>query len=261
MCAFAILFSAAAAAPAPQPDAGKESPSTKEARPRWADLTQAQKQALLPLERDWPHFDLQRKQKWVQFAARFPTMSADEQARIHLRMVEWAKLSPQERGQARLNFQQAKQIPAEARQSHWDAYQALTAEERNQLALKASAPPAKSVASAARAAAQSGSAAYQAGGLGAPQIKTNRISPPVVGSPKPVTPIVVQAQPGVSTTLMTRAPSPPAHQQPGQLKIAASPDLVNPATLLPQRPPQSVAVPAPPASAAQSGPDESPANP
>ena len=261
LCAFATFAGTANAQRASQANSGREAPSAKEPSPRWAELTAAQKEALRPLERDWPHFDTQRKQKWVQFAARFGTMSADEKTRIQLRMAEWAQLSPEERGQARLNFQQAKQIPAEARQSHWDAYQTLTAEERKKLALKASAPQAKSAASAARAVAHSGSSAIQAAGLGAPQVKTNRISPLAGGSPRPVTPIVVQAQPGVSTTLMTRTPSPPAHQQAGQLKIAASPDLVNPATLLPQRAPQSAATQALPASAVVPTSDDPPSTP
>ena len=57
---------------------------------------------------------------------------------------------------------------------------------------------------------------------------------------KPVAPTIVQAKPGATTTLMTRQAKPPAHQQPGQPKIAAKPDQVNRQTLLPQRGPQAV---------------------
>jgi hypothetical protein len=77
-------------------------------------------------------------------------------------------------------------------------------------------------------------------------------SPPVVV--KPVAPTVVQAKPGATTTLMTRAPSPPPHQKPGQPKIEAQPDQVDRTTLLPQRGPQGSGARAPvPASAASKG--------
>jgi hypothetical protein len=58
---------------------------------------------------------------------------------------------------------------------------------------------------------------------------------------KPVAPTIVQAKPGATTTLMTRRAEPPAHQKPGQPKIAAKPDQVNSQTLLPQRGPQATA--------------------
>jgi hypothetical protein len=50
-----------------------------------------------------------------------------------------------------------------------------------------------------------------------------------------VAPGTVQANAGASTRPITQRPTPPAHQQPGQAKIAASPDQVDSATLLPQR--------------------------
>jgi hypothetical protein len=52
----------------------------------------------------------------------------------------------------------------------------------------------------------------------------------------------VQAGPGATTTLVTRRPTPPAHQQTGLPKIAATPEFVNKSTLLPQRGPQGAAV-------------------
>jgi hypothetical protein len=53
---------------------------------------------------------------------------------------------------------------------------------------------------------------------------------------------VIQAAPGATTTLVTRRPTPPAHQQAGLPKIAATPEFVNKSTLLPQRGPQGAAV-------------------
>ena len=45
----------------------------------WEALTPAQRQALAPLQRDWPSLDASRQSKWLEVAARFPRMSADEQ--------------------------------------------------------------------------------------------------------------------------------------------------------------------------------------
>ena len=49
-------------------------------------------------------------------------------------MREWAALSSQQRAQARLNFADAKQLPQDERRTKWEAYQALSAEEKQKLA-------------------------------------------------------------------------------------------------------------------------------
>ncbi|MEO8836960.1 MAG: hypothetical protein ABI364_09500, partial [Caldimonas sp.] len=51
-----------------------------------------------------------------------------------------------------------------------------------------------------------------------------------------------QARPGATTTLITRRPAPPPHQQTGMPKIATTPEFVNRSTLLPRRGPQAAAV-------------------
>jgi len=99
---------------------------------RWRDLRPAQQAALKPLEREWAGIDAPRKQKWVEMSARFQSLSPAEQARVQERMAEWARLTPLERGQARLNFQEAKQLPPEDRQARWNAYQSLTPEQREE---------------------------------------------------------------------------------------------------------------------------------
>jgi len=67
-------------------------------------------------------------------------------------------------------------------------------------------------------------------------------------SPKPVAPTMVQVQPGATTSLISRRPSPPAHQQPGLPKIAATTEFVDKRTLLPKRGPQAAATRSVPAS-------------
>lgn len=195
-------------------------------RPTWASLTPTQKQALAPLQQDWPSIELQRKNKWLELAARFPKMPADERLRIQERMAEWARLSPNQRAQTRLQFQEAQQIPSEERQTKWEAYQALPPDERTKLAQSAK-PPAKAPSTALPA-----SAGTPASKRTAPQAQT-------VTSLRPVSPTVVQAKPGATTTSMTTRATPPPHHEPGMPKIAARPGSVDPATLLPQRGPQA----------------------
>jgi hypothetical protein len=66
---------------------------------------------------------------------------------------------------------------------------------------------------------------------------------------KPVAPTVVQAKPGATTTLMSKPANPPAHQQPGLPKVAATPGFVDRTTLLPQKGAQAAGTRAPAASA------------
>jgi hypothetical protein len=202
---------------------------------RWNDLKPAQRAALNPLERDWSGIDATRKQKWVEISGRYQKMSPDEQARIQARMNEWTKLSPQERGAARMNFQEAKQLPPQDRQARWDAYQALPPEKRRELAERAQ-PPAD-VRKNGAAVARNGDAKP---GRDAPQAKSNIVpNPAYAAPPKPVAPTVLRAGPGATTTLISKRPAPPSHQQTGLPKIAATPEFVNKSTLLPQRGPQA----------------------
>lgn len=205
---------------------------------RWSELKPAQRAALKPLEHDWSGIDAARKQKWIEMSGRFQKMSPDEQARLQARMNEWTKLSPQQRGTARLNFQEAKQLPAQDRQARWDAYQALPPEKRLELAERAK-PPTDAARKNAAAVPHNGDTKP---GRDAPQAKSNIVpNPAFAAPPKPVAPTVLRAGPGATTTLISKRPAPPSHQQTGLPKIAATPEFVNKSTLLPQRGPQAAA--------------------
>ena len=52
------------------------------------------------------------------------------------------RLSPTERAQARLQFQEAQHISPQERQAKWEAYQALSPETKSKLAASAAKPPA-----------------------------------------------------------------------------------------------------------------------
>jgi hypothetical protein len=230
VCVVTLSWAASTSAQGPGPAAsGSPTRALPAAKPtpeqgvRWRDLKPGQQAVLKPLEREWPTIDSRRKEKWIELSVGFAKRPPDEQARIQARMSEWARLTPQERGQARLNFQEAKELPAIDRKARWDAYQALSPEQKQQLAERATPP---------KPAAPHGDA----------QAKSNIVpNPAFAAPPKVVAPTVVQARPGATTTLITKRPTPPSHQQTGLPKIAATPEFVDKATLLPQRGPQGAA--------------------
>lgn len=214
-----------------------------EAPPRWAALGAAQQQALAPLQQHWAGIDADRKQKWLQVADRFARLSAPERERLHERMADWARMSPEQRARARLQFQETRRLPAEERQARWEAYQALSEDERR--ALAARREPAERPAA-------------PAAGTGS---KRNIVQPVATPPRKVVSPTLVQARPGATTSPVTQRAAPPAHHQAGLPKVAATPGFVDRATLLPKRGPQGAAVesrPAPSASSPDTAPAQSP---
>ena len=226
--------------------------------PAWRTLTTRQRQNLAPLERDWPGLSATSKAKWLEVSQRLPTMPADEQQRVQARMAEWARLTPAERGQARLSFQEKKALTPEQKQQRWEAYQALPDDHRRALAAKAQVVDDRKRNTTA---ASAPAAATAASSLGETQAK--RSAAPTTASPRtlarPVAPLMVQAKPGATTTLITNAAEPPAHQLPGQPKIAAKPGQVDNKTLLPKSGPQASASAAPTTSAGSAG-SANPAN-
>jgi len=110
-------------------------------RPMWVDLTHAQQEALEPLAARWDTLGEAHKRKWIALSHNFRSLSAEEQEKLHSRMAEWVGLTVQERVQARLNFAQTKKLPPEEKRAQWEAYQALTDEERKELAIQAPVHP------------------------------------------------------------------------------------------------------------------------
>jgi Protein of unknown function (DUF3106) len=228
--------------PAPPAVAGAAA-TQKSGGPAWGNLSPAQQQALAPLQRDWPGIDASRKAKWLEVAAKFPKMPPEERARVQERMAAWSRLSPAERGEARIQFQQARQLAPDDRQAHWDAYQALPEATRRELAQRT-----RPAALASKP--TNGQAVRPA--VAQPASKMNVVEAPKALTPKAVTPTVVQARPGATTTLLSQPATPPMHQQTGLPKIAATKEFVQPNTLLPKRGPQGAAVRAASASASAS---------
>ena len=118
----------AAAPAAPVKNAGKL---------QWANLSRAQQAALQPLAGEWNKLEAPRKQKWLDIANRFASMKPDEQARVHERMRDWIKLTPEQRRTVRENYARAKRIDPGQKSAQWEQYQQLPEEQKKKLAAEA----------------------------------------------------------------------------------------------------------------------------
>ena len=115
-------------------------------KPSWLELTPMQQQALKPLAASWNTINDGQKRKWIEISRNYPTLAPADQATMHSRMNEWVTLSPQQRAEARLNFAKTKelstQLTPDEKKAKWQSYQALSPEEKQNLAAKASPKPA-----------------------------------------------------------------------------------------------------------------------
>jgi hypothetical protein len=157
-----VAFSQQPAAPAPAPAASPAQPqpaatgrgtparvaasgakgnSRQATHPLWRELNPAQQQALAPLAPKWDTVSDPQKRKWLAMSENYPKMSGAEQAKLHSRMSDWVSLSPQQRTQARLNFGETQKIPVDDKKAKWEAYQALSAEEKRKFAAGVAKPP------------------------------------------------------------------------------------------------------------------------
>ena len=82
-----------------------------------------------------------QKRKWLEISKNYTGMTPQAQATLNSRMNEWVALSPQQRAQARLNFgktqELARELTPEEKKARWEAYQALSPEEKQKLAATA----------------------------------------------------------------------------------------------------------------------------
>ena len=111
------------------------------AGPQWKELSPAQQQILQPLATSWNSLGVIQRGKWIAIAKNYPSMAPAEQEKLNGRMAEWAALKPRDRERARLNFAETKKIPPAERVANWEAYQALSPEEKQKLAARAPKKP------------------------------------------------------------------------------------------------------------------------
>jgi hypothetical protein len=108
-----------------------------EQHPLWKELTPGQQDALRPLASHWNDISEGQKRKWLALSVNFGKMNQTEQANLHERMLDWGSLSISERSRARLNFAETKRLTPTEKKAKWEAYQTLTAEEKEKLAKQA----------------------------------------------------------------------------------------------------------------------------
>jgi len=118
-------------------------------KPLWRELTPAQQAALEPLRTEWDTIDGVRKKKWLALSRRFGSMNPTEQDRVHERMRQWMRLTPEQRNLARENFNKARKLAPGDKAATWESYKQLTPGEKQRLAQSArkkaatvNAPPA-----------------------------------------------------------------------------------------------------------------------
>jgi hypothetical protein len=126
-------------------DAAKPAPPAVPSRqnpPNWSQLTADQKEALSPLQADWDKYEPARKKKWLDIAVRYKDLSPEGQQKMHERMPDLARLTPEQRKTARENFKRAYALPPEKRRELTQQFQELPEEKKRELAEMAKKKPA-----------------------------------------------------------------------------------------------------------------------
>ncbi len=218
-------------------------PSTSVAAYPWAELRRDQQALLAPLAVEWSKLPEAQRARWVEIANRYQALPPQEQERLQARVAEWAAMSPAQRQAARLRFQQSRQHKDQDREAKWQAYQALPAEQREALADKASRKK------------PAGQGQPPAGKSGAPvdKVSVARSGQPAAASSlltlTPArndeglgAPTLMQARPGASTVLISRAAK-PAPAASAALRIETDPHRVDARTLLPKKAPAAASQP------------------
>ena len=224
---------------------------------QWSQLSASQRQSLAPLAAQWSSLPASSRTKWIEVARRFDSLGPSERARLQERMASWAALPADQRGEARLRYQQSRQLPADQRQQKWEAYQALSTEEKQDLSRQAQRRhkpvmlPDRVPGPREPAQAYASRRTPTANG---PSGKSNVVPNAVTASPRQptvVAPATIKAGAGATTNLVNRQPAPPMHQQVGLPKVNAAQGAVDPVTLLPRTGAQGAAMAGIPASGAR----------
>ena len=208
--------------------------------PGWEQLDTPQKLALYPLAPRWSSLGEQQKRQWLLIAQEFARLPAAEQERLHNRMTEWASLSAQQRSQARLNYAVTNRLAPDSKRAQWEAYQALSKEEKSRLAAAAAATAHRSLGAAPalrpvaprKLAKVPAAAASTTGAANLPKIETRddtrprpALNPPRAADARPAVvetaPVVVPSatpQPLPPLDLSVPPPSPPEPARSGPIE-------------------------------------------
>ncbi len=157
----------------------------------WRSLSAAEQRALAPLQRDWAQLDEAQKEKWIEIAQRLPSMSPEQRQRIQDRMADWARMTPAERGQARLRFLQAQRTRRRA------AATAGVTTRRCRTTRSRVSPRVRPLPSASAASRSRPPASARRSDPDAPAVKSNLVTNPNFSAqPRPIAPTTIKAGPG-----------------------------------------------------------------
>ncbi|MDA8453329.1 DUF3106 domain-containing protein [Acidovorax sp. GBBC 3334] len=168
--------------------------------PAWSSLTVAQKHALRPLVERWPTMSEAQKRHWLTLAATFPSLSPHEQEKLLARITDWANLSGQQRSQARLNYALTNKLAVDDKRAQWEAYLALSEEEKKQLAARA-APKPTGAATAIRPVPTRKLARVPAAASAANRANAPKIPAPPAAHPMQALPVLVPPPPASAPTI------------------------------------------------------------
>jgi len=116
-------------------------------KPLWRDLSSSQQVALAPLEPQWDRMEGMRKRKWIEMSSKFASMHPAEQQRVHERMRQWMRLTPEQRDRARENYSKTNRLAQGDKATDWENYKQLSPDQKRSLARSAvTGKPAPSVA-------------------------------------------------------------------------------------------------------------------
>ena len=206
---------------------GRNAAVSTETASRWSRLPANQKLALQPLGTEWDGLGEAHRRKWLAMARNFDRMSPQEQATLHSRMTDWAALSPRERVRARLNFAEVQRLaPESERKAKWEAYRALTEEERKALAERATPTPrgtALPVRPVARERLAPVPPAALQGGHGGPRIALTPAAPRPPAAVATPAPVARPTEPSSSAAPAHTLVTPPTPAEPPTAPAAESP--------------------------------------
>ncbi len=188
-------------------------------QPLWKDLRADQQQLLAPFADQWNTLPAEEKRAWVSLANRVPNMSQDERAKAQGRIVEWAKLSPDQRRLARQNYRLAKSLPSEQRVAQWESYQTLTPEQQQVLRSNGSTSNTAAKHAGSRTALAKEAAQPMSPALSAVTRKPSRSAKPVLAQPEP-SPAELPAE---TVRVLAVDPAPTPAPAPGSTTGAVAP--------------------------------------
>lgn len=116
---------------------GSDAIETVRTEPYWSQLTNKQRESLIPLEKQWDQIPVHQKKKWLAIAKRMEKMSAKEKSRLQERIRVWINLTPQERKEARQNYLNAEKLGVKDKLFQWLEYQKLPEAEKKKFVAKA----------------------------------------------------------------------------------------------------------------------------